>query len=166
LANSRRGPGRAGRNPAALLMSLRQLHSYVGAFIAPSLLFFAVTGALQVFNLHEAHGDYRPPELVVRLSRVHKDQVFSLPRARAPQAAAHPDPSHDPGPRAEAPHMPHAPPWSALALKWLFLAVAAGLTLSTLMGLWIAFATARRKGVILALFALGAALPIALVALQ
>jgi hypothetical protein len=144
------------------MMSLRALHSYIGAFIAPTVLFLAVTGALQVFSLHEAHGAYRPPELVVRLSRVHKDQVFSLPPARAAQAGAH----HDHGPRAEAPHAARAPAWSVTALKWVFLAVAAGLTLSTLLGLWMAFTTTRRRGVLLALFALGAALPAMLLALQ
>jgi hypothetical protein len=144
------------------MLSLRQLHSYIGAFIAPSVLFLAFTGALQVFSLHEAHGAYRPPELVARLSRIHKDQVVSLPPAKTPQAGGR----HEHGPRAEAPHTRPAAPWEVTALKWLFLGVAAGLTLSTLIGLWVAFTTARRRGVILALFALGAALPIVLVALQ
>ena len=48
---------------------LRQWHGYLGAFIAPSVIFFALTGALQLFNLHEAHGDYRPAPIVERLSR-------------------------------------------------------------------------------------------------
>jgi hypothetical protein len=144
------------------MLSLRQLHSYIGAFIAPSVLFFAVTGALQVFSLHEAHGSYRPPELVARLSRLHKDQVISLPPAKTSPAGGR----HEHGPRADAPHPRPSPPWAMTALKWLFLAVAAGLTLSTLLGLWMAFTTSRRRGVILALFALGAALPIILVALQ
>ena len=144
------------------MMSLRQLHSYIGAFIAPSVLFLAVTGALQVFSLHEAHGAYRPPELLARLSRIHKDQVATLPAAKTPQAGGR----HDHGSRAETPHISRANAWAVTALKWLFAAVAAGLTLSTLIGLWIAFTTARRRGVILALFALGAALPIVLLALQ
>jgi hypothetical protein len=145
-----------------MMMSLRQLHSYIGAFIAPSVLFFAFTGALQVFSLHEAHGAYRPPEVVARLSRVHKDQVFSLPPGRTPQAGAH----HDHGARAAPPPASRAPAWSVTALKWLFLAVAAGLALSTLIGLWMAFTTSRSRGVILALFALGAALPVMLLALH
>jgi hypothetical protein len=144
------------------MMSLRQLHSYIGAFIAPSVLSLALTGALQVFSLHEAHGAYRPPDLVVRLSRIHKDQVFTLPPARPSPAGAH----RDRGARAETPHPSHAPSWAVTALKWLFVGVAAGLTLSTLIGLWIAFTTARRRGVILALVVAGAALPAVLLALQ
>jgi len=145
-----------------MMMTLRQLHSYIGAFIAPSVLFFAVTGALQLFSLHEAHGAYRPPELVERLSRIHKDQVFSLPPARGAQTGGH----RDHGPRAETPHAAPAPAWSVTALKWLFLVVAAGLTLSTLLGLWMGFTTSRRRGVLLALLVLGAALPVVLVVLQ
>lgn len=145
-------------------MSLRQLHSYIGAFIAPSVLFFAVTGGLQVFSLHEAHGGYRPPELVVRLSRVHKDQVIALPPARRPQASGHEHRDH--GARADAPHAAPAPSWAVTALKWLFVTVATGLCLSTLIGLWLAFTASRRRGVILALFVLGALAPVALLVLQ
>jgi hypothetical protein len=53
-----------------------------------------------------------------------------------------------------------------MALKWTFLAVAAGLVTSTLIGLWLVFTTSRRRGVVLALFAIGAVLPVALLALQ
>lgn len=148
------------------MMTLRQLHSYIGAFIAPSVLFFALTGALQVFSLHEAHGSYRPPELVARLSHVHKDQVFSLPAAHGPQGGGHHDPDHAHNLRAEAPHAAHAPAWSVTALKWLFLVVAAGLTLSTLLGLWMGFTSSRQRGVLLALLVLGVALPVVLVVLQ
>lgn len=68
-------------------MLLRQIHAYIGALIAPSLLFFAFTGALQLFSLHEAHGNYQPPAIIERLARVHKDQVFSLGRHHKPTPA-------------------------------------------------------------------------------
>jgi ABC-type sugar transport system permease subunit len=162
LANARRGPGGPGRNRSAALISLRQLHSYIGAFIAPSVLFFAATGALQLFSLHEAHGGYRPPPWVMGLSRIHKDQAIAPPPARAAEPGGGHE-HHDHGARAES---PRATPWSVTALKWTFLAVAAGLILSTLIGLWLGFTASRRKGVILALFVLGAALPVALLAMQ
>jgi hypothetical protein len=53
-------------------------HSYIGLFTAPNVLFFALTGAAQIFNLHEAHGSYRPPGIVEKLGSVHKDQVFAF----------------------------------------------------------------------------------------
>ena len=148
------------------MITLRQLHSYIGAFIAPSVLFFAATGSLQLFSLHEAHGGYRPPELIVRLSRVHKDQVIALPPARGagPQAGAHEHHDHADGPAAA--HAPRAPAWSVMALKWVFLAVALGLFTSTLIGLWLAFTASRNRRLILALFAVGTLAPIALLVLQ
>ena len=34
------------------LKQARQWHLYLGTFFAPSILFFALTGALQLFGLH------------------------------------------------------------------------------------------------------------------
>ncbi len=68
-----------------MMMFVRLWHHYIGFLIAPSLLFFAFTGSLQLFSLHEAHGDYHPPALIEALGNVHKDQVF---RTRPPRGAA------------------------------------------------------------------------------
>ncbi len=48
---------------AAWLKQIRQLHLYLGTFFAPSIIFFALTGAIQLFGLHEGHpGEaYQPP---------------------------------------------------------------------------------------------------------
>jgi hypothetical protein len=100
--------------------TLRQWHAYVGLFIAPSVLFFSLTGAIQIFNLHEAHGGYHPAVLLEKLSAVHKDQVFeephdqSAPDHDAPHAAvgaAGGQPAEDEGQKQSA---------STLALKWFF----------------------------------------------
>lgn len=58
--------------------TIRRWHGYIGLFIGPSVLFFALTGAVQLFSLHEAHGSYQPPAIIEKLSSVHKDQVFAL----------------------------------------------------------------------------------------
>ena len=60
------------------MASIRTWHTYLGILIAPSVLFFALTGALQIFSLHEAHGTYHPLPIVEKFSSVHKDQVFAL----------------------------------------------------------------------------------------
>ncbi|MEJ0006719.1 MAG: hypothetical protein WDM77_10260 [Steroidobacteraceae bacterium] len=79
-------------NPQAnWTIRLRRWHAYMGLLIAPSVLFFALTGVLQIFNLHEAHGTYQPALLLEKLSAVHKDQVFEQshdhpPPDEAPQA--------------------------------------------------------------------------------
>ena len=160
-----------GSNPALRLAAIRQFHAYLGAFIAPSVLFFAMTGSLQLFSLHEAHGNYQPPPLIEKLSAVHKDQRFSAKPHKAgptPAGAAHAEgkhaeDTHAEGSQAGAAHdhdHPATTPVRDLTLKWLFLAVAVSLIVSTCLGLWMAVTYSRRKVVIWTLLILGAALPV------
>ncbi|HLY79584.1 MAG TPA: hypothetical protein VKQ70_09440 [Caulobacteraceae bacterium] len=162
MANS---AGRSGARliSPALMITVRQWHTYIGAFIAPSVMFFAFTGSLQLFSLHEAHGAYTPPAVIERLGRVHKDQVWNAPAKAGPEKSgpAHADADHDH--HHDAGHAEAPKPWPVMALKWLFLSVAIGLMTSTLLGLWMALTFGRRKGVVLALFAAGAVLPLLLV---
>jgi len=137
--------------------TIRRWHSYIGLFIAPSVLFFALTGALQVFSLHEAHGDYVPLPLIEKLASVHKDQEFKLGH-------------HHAGPKPEAgkPEAPKADddddktPPVQLALKAFFLVVAVCLALSTAFGLWMGLKYTRRKPLAWALLAAGAVVPVGL----
>lgn len=151
-------PARTRANPALRLAAIRQWHTYVGAFIAPSVLFFALTGSLQLFALHEAHGAYKPPLVIEKLGMVHKDQVFAAKPKRAPAAASA-------KPKAEAAKPEAGPKASTQALKWLFLAVAAGLVISTCLGLWMALFHSRRKGVAWGLLLAGAAVPVLILTL-
>jgi hypothetical protein len=168
-----------------MMMLVRLWHHYIGFLIAPSVLFFALTGAVQIFSLHEAHGDYRPPPLIAALSAIHKDQVFKAgdDDHAAGGAAAHHhhhDDDDDAGPpppaagassNATAPaavaaldhdHHAHAPRLGTALLKWFFLAVAAGLAVSTCLGLWIGLTNMKRRGIALALLAAGAVIPVVL----
>jgi hypothetical protein len=137
--------------PSALL---RRWHSYIGLFIAPSVLFFALTGAVQVFNLHEAHDGYQPAVWVEKLSAVHKDQVFRKPEehAAAPTSASAPPPP-------EEDESLSAP---TLALKWFFFTVALGLAGSTCIGVWMGLTQLRSARVALILLGAGAVIPLAL----
>ena len=78
-----RAPPRAGRAKVslALLLWVRKLHLYSGVLFAPAILFFALTGLIQVFDLHKARpaAGYRPAGLILRLAALHKDQTFALP---------------------------------------------------------------------------------------
>lgn len=147
-------------NPALRLAAIRQWHTYLGAFIAPSVLFFALTGGLQLFALHEAHGAYKPPPVIEKLGMVHKDQVFAAKPKRPPAAIA-----ASVKPKAEAPKPEAGPKTSTKALKWLFLAVAAGLVISTCLGMWMALFHNRHKGVAWVLFIAGAVVPVLILAL-
>ena len=136
-------------------LRLRQWHNYLGAFIAPSILFFAATGALQLFSLHEAHDGYTPPPVIEKLAQLHKDQVFALKQHRGPPpGAAEPGsvpPAHEddePGPRT-------------YVLKWFFLIVALELIVSTVFGIWIALDRQRGRVTTIALLAAGCVLPLA-----
>ena len=142
--------------------TLRRWHAYVGLFIAPSVLFFSLTGAIQIFSLHEAHGSYHPAVLLEKLSAVHKDQVFkakhkqSAPDHDAPQAAAGGaggQPAEDEDEKQGA---------STLALKWFFLVVSLGLITSTLIGIWMGATQIRRKGLVWTLLSVGTLVPLGL----
>jgi hypothetical protein len=63
----------------------RQIHLYIGVFSAPALLFFALSGALQTFSLHEAskNGDYKPANWIAMLGELHKHQTTQLPIRKA-----------------------------------------------------------------------------------
>src|SRR5580658_11140943 len=139
-------------------LRLRQWHAYIGLFIAPSVLFFAVTGALQIFNLHEAHDGYRPAVLLEKLSAVHKDQVFERPHEHEEPAAAAPAGDADQHP-ADDDDKPGA---STLALKWLFLFVAIGLIFSTSIGIWMGITQLRRPALAWTLIAAGVTAPVLL----
>lgn len=147
------------------MASIRVWHTYLGMLIAPTVLFFALTGALQIFSLHESHGAYQPLPLVEKLGSLHKDQVFVLKERHEPppQPASAQPASVQNGPPAPADDDDDHVSIGTWVLKWFFLLVAAGLTSSTVLGLWIGLTHLRHKRVALGLLAVGVVLPVALV---
>jgi len=111
---------------------LREIHLYLGCLFAPILIFFAVTGAWQLFGLHHARKDgrYRPPVAVAMLSAVHVRQHI---------AADGPTP-----------------------LRYFMLAASFGLVVTSVLGIVMAFRYGRsRRAVILSAVA-GIAIPVVL----
>lgn len=137
------------------MVNIRRWHSYIGLFIAPSVLFYSLTGAAQVFSLHEAHGRYVPPAIVEKLSSVHKDQVFAFGNHHAPPESDTPSP-------AAAEDDQDKVSLSTLLLKWFFLIVALCLALSTAFGLWMGLTQTPRKKVRWTLVVVGSLIPVAL----
>jgi hypothetical protein len=172
---SRRGRSSSGRSgggapPSATLV--RQWHGYLSAFVAPTVLFFSISGALQVVSLHEAHGGYRPPAFVRVMSRLHRDQRLREPpashegeraRLQTPVAGSAGDwiaPVAGPAPPARPP----APaPFRERLLKAVVFFAACCLAGTTLLGLWIAFIQHRRRGVLALLVLAGVAAPALLI---
>jgi hypothetical protein len=171
------------------VLTIRRWHSYLGLLIAPSVVFFALTGALQLFGLHESRGSYKPPALIEMLGSVHKDQVFALGHHGGPPPGAEPDAaepgaatpgigsagpeSHEVAPPAAdhhdepADHDEHEDEaaLSTTLLKSYFLLVATALATSTGFGVWMGLTQMRRPRVAWTLLIIGTVVPVALLAL-
>jgi len=148
---------------------LRDLHTYLAVFFAPTILFFALTGALQVFGLHQANDKgYVPIPIVEKLSQVHIHMLYQLkPRRLEPaKPSAQPPKSVETASAKSADTPKPAKKRSASwATKIFFGCAAAGLTLASLLGLWIGLTQGRLRKVSALLAILGAAIPVALVLL-
>jgi hypothetical protein len=140
------------------LKLFRQIHRYVGLFIAPALLFFSFTGALQTFSLHETTqgSSYKPPAWIVMLGQVHKKQTILVPvrklKADTPKPEKAPDPATQPVPKAKN-HLP---------MKSFFLLVAIGLFTSTGTGIYMAYKYERSKLLVTGLLLAGIVIPLLL----
>ena len=149
-------PARRGQGRAAALMAARVWHSYAGAFFAPAILFFSVTGALQTFNLHKPMPGYRPPVVLQAMASMHKNQNLHVKNAD--------DPAPKKGKRvkAEKPDDTPPPPLSSVIAQWMlkvFVAlVSVGLVATTALGLYMSWQTSRRRAMLLWLAA-GTVLP-------
>jgi len=145
-------------NRAAVLMAVRVWHSYSGAFFAPAILFFSITGAFQTFNLHKPMPGYRPPAVLQALASMHKNQNLHVKYLD--------DLAPKPGRRAKADKPDDAPApapslTSVLAqstLKVFAALVSVGLAATTMLGLYMSWQTTRRRAVLL-WFAAGLVLP-------
>lgn len=157
----------------AWLKLARAWHLYLGTLFAPSILFFALTGSLQLFGLHEGRpGEaYQPPEWIQKLGSIHKNQTVS--ERRGPGFTGEQRRSPDSGEARRSPQLEGGRREErrrtnvfTLALKWFFLAAAVGLTFSTLLGIFMAFQFNRSRALVWGLLLLGTATPVVLVAMM
>ena len=152
---------------ATSLKAVRLTHHYIGVFFAPTILFFAITGALQMFGLHETSrgSSYIPPAILVHLSQLHKKGTLYLaPRRSTPSVPAKADGQKVDAPKLEAPKSPtpaSTPPVpSPLPMKVFFAATALALVISTCTGLFMSWKYARRKVVVVGVFFAGVVCPL------
>jgi hypothetical protein len=140
-----------------LIQRVQQLHLWLGTLFAPMIIFFAFTGALQTFSLHEGPRG-TPPGLIARLASIHKNQrlLSELP-AGPPKASTESEPSRSPKPEGGRESGP-----SPLPLKIFVALMAIGLIVTTLLGIWMAFKYSRDKRIVWCLLAIGVLLPLAL----
>ena len=152
------------RRPPNWPLLIRKAHLWMGMLIAPSVLMFAFSGALQIFRLQEAKTGYVPPSVIEKLGRLHKDQVYAVARPRAEPAPAAASPAGPPVASAAAPPRP-APTLSKQLLQWFFTLASVGLIISTLTGIWMGAKVSRWKRSARWMLAIGAVLPVVMVLL-
>jgi hypothetical protein len=162
---------------ASVLKFFRLTHRSIGIFIAPALLFFAFTGAMQTAGLHEAipGSNYKSAAWIMKLAQLHKKQTVELP-VRKPKPAAAPDAikADKAQGSAEAVKVPKAPDASAVPagpapkpkghvpMKAFFLLVSLGLFVSTLTGIYMSYKYGGSKIVVTVLLLAGIVVPLAL----
>ena len=144
----------------SILKPIRLIHLYVGVFISPSLIFFAITGGLQTFGLHEVGrgSSYHPPALLMELAQLHKRQTTVMPVRKAkPTADVDPDAAPKPN-RAAPPDQPNG--HHLLPMKIFFAMVSVGMLITTFTGLYMSYRFGRNAWVITALWVAGFAVPV------
>jgi hypothetical protein len=115
------------------MKSLRQLHLYLGCFFAPLVAFFALTGILQTYRLHEAPKNQPPPPAWIKtLATVHKDQ-----------------------------HLARNEP--AAVMRFVTAAMAVALTVTMVLGVVMAFKFGRSRLAVIGCLILGTVVPVAVV---
>jgi len=172
---------------AARLKLAREWHLYLGTLFAPSIIFFALTGALQLFGLHEGRpgGAYQPPVWIQKLASIHKKQTIASKHGPPPifgeAQNGPPEGFAKEQKNPSAPDETSQPPKPAeggrrsekggsliptYLLKWFFLGTALGLVSSTLLGIYMAFKFNRSRALVWGLLFLGTAIPAALIAMM
>ena len=145
-------------------MNVRLIHFYLGVFFAPLVLFFAFTGVLQVFKLHETCRETSTclADWVAWFGQFHNEQGW-IPPSNPPKKAAAPASAKAEEPKSEE-SKKGAPKTGSLIMKWFIALMGVSLMATTLLGLYIAFNyPRRRKGFLIALAA-GIVIPLALMA--
>ena len=173
-----------------LLKLSRTVHLYLGVFMVPALLFFAITGGLQTFGLHETSrgSSYTPPAWLATAALLHKKQttVAGVRKSRPPGdvAAAAELGAAAPGRTSSgrtssahvvSPAVPSAgssvaradrdggpPKKNLLPMKMFFALVSISLCLSTLSGLYMAYRYSRKPMLVSSILAAGVVVPLLL----
>ena len=134
------------------MRNVRLVHFYLGVFFAPLIIFFAFTGTLQVFKLHESYREIpgSQGDWIAWFGQFHKEQAWIPPRV-APAKAA-PKKAHEEGVYGKP-------------MKWLVASMGFGLMVSAFLGLYMAFGYPSRRRPCLVVLSAGILIPLVLMAL-
>ena len=152
------------------MKKIRQIHFYLGVLFAPSILFFALTGAVQTFRWQENGTLGALTPIASQMASIHKDSALERetdekPRREPPHNASAPRPPERPGDAAEGgaeggQDARRGP--SPLLLKIYVFLMSLGLITSTATGVIMAFKYNRDRRVLWGLLIAGTVLPIGL----
>ena len=131
------------------LVQLRKIHYYAGVFFAPTIIFFAFSGVLQVFKLHETYRDTpgAQGDWIAWMSQVHRESALIPPKVGAAKA---PPREGTPPPKPEKAH----------PFRWFAALMGVSLIGASLAGLWIAYNYPKRRRSFFATLIAGIVLPI------
>lgn len=151
------------------MLKVRLVHFYLGVFFAPLILFFALSGVLQVFKLHEAYRDVpgSQGDWIAWFGQFHKEQAWLPPRVAparpaTPAAKAVPDAAPMAGAKGALPEREKSA--ASQPLKWLVATMGVALMGTTILGLWIASSYRNRRRGFVIVLAAGIVAPLALMA--
>src|SRR5258706_2782372 len=130
------------------MKTIRLIHFYLGVFFAPLILFFAFTGIMQVFKLHESYREIpgSQGDWIAWFGQFHKEQAWIPPKVA---------PSTPPKAKEEKPR----------PMRWPVALMGVALIASTILGLYMAFNYPRRRKQTVIAFVAGCAATLAMMAL-
>ena len=146
-------------NRSAAIKATLTIHLCLGVFTAPAILFFALTGALQTFSLHDAakDGSYKPANWIAIVAQLHKKQTIELPPPKNPSPKKSSDDEPKPQKKPDS-----GPTRKIVPMKVFFVVVSVSLFFSTFTGLYISYMHTRNRVCMAAIFFAGIAIPIVL----
>ena len=114
---------------------LRRLHTYLGVFFAPLLLFFVLTGWRQTVTIQRNKSSGQPADWLSNLTQIHVDQIYPTERG------------------AENGYSP-------ALFRALVVVMSISLILTIGLGIFLAFRSSRRSWPVWLSMALGVVLPV------
>jgi len=148
------------------MKQIRQFHLYLGTFFAPAIFFFAFSGALQTFGLHESGkgSSYSPPAWIATMAEIHRDQRLEKPHKEHAHAVAPKDDHDAHEEHAQNPALDddHQEPRSSLPLKCFILLLSVGLMTAAGLGIYIALQSRNNRRITWVMLASGVMVPVAL----
>jgi hypothetical protein len=140
--------------------TVRRFHQWAGALFCPAIIYFGLTGLVQVYNLHKATGGVQPPALLQSLAQLHKNQA--IPARRPAGSADRPGRTDKPDREEKADKERPRPSTAQSLLKaWAAAAAVAQVALGG-SGLWMALQLRRGRRLVIALASAGVLVPLAL----